>query len=165
MTPAITLEELLIWNQESAAFWKSHLDANPALLDLPCSIDNSGVVQELVRHIWVAELRWAQCIAGQPMTPRADFPKGPLNALFALHQQFVSSMSALLHDPAHDWEQVVTLQYEWLPPHLRNASRRKLAGHVLFHSERHWAQLATHLRTAGFPSDFRGDFLFSSALA
>ncbi|MGA2538531.1 MAG: hypothetical protein ABSF53_21155 [Terracidiphilus sp.] len=59
----------------------------------------------------------------------------------------------------------MTLSYEWLPPKLRNASRRKLAGHVLFHSERHWAQLATHLRTAGFPSDFRGDFLFSSALA
>jgi len=32
MTPAITLEELLAWNQESADFWKAHLDSNPALL-------------------------------------------------------------------------------------------------------------------------------------
>ncbi|MGA2538530.1 MAG: hypothetical protein ABSF53_21150 [Terracidiphilus sp.] len=80
MPPAITLKELLIWNQESADFWRAHFESNPALLDLPCTIDNSGVVQELVRHIWVAELRWAQCIAGLPMTPRADFAKGPLSA-------------------------------------------------------------------------------------
>ena len=34
MTPAITLEELLTWNEEASKFWKAHLDANPALLEL-----------------------------------------------------------------------------------------------------------------------------------
>ena len=34
----IPLEELLAWNQESADFWKGHLETNPALLELPCSI-------------------------------------------------------------------------------------------------------------------------------
>ena len=165
MKPAVTLEELLDWSRESAQFWRAHFEANPALLQLPCSIDNSGVVQELVRHIWVAELRWAQCIAGLPMVPRADLPKGPLSTLFDMHEEFAKTFRALLDDPAHDWELVVTLPYEWLPTHLRNASRRKLAGHVLFHSQRHYAQLATHLRTAGFPSEFLGDFIFSSALA
>jgi hypothetical protein len=165
MSPAITLEELLAWNQESADFWKAHFDANPALLELPCSIDNSGHVQELVRHIWMAELRWAQCIAGLPMVPRADLPMGPLSALFGLHEQAMHIFRILLEDPGHDWEETVNLPYEWLPPELRRASRRKLAGHFLFHSVRHWAQLATHLRVAGFPSGFEGDLIFSSALA
>ena len=35
MTPAITLQELLVWNQESSDFWHAHLEANPALLELP----------------------------------------------------------------------------------------------------------------------------------
>ena len=59
MTPAITLDELLAWSHESAAFWKVRFDANPALLALPCGIDSAPNVQEFVRHIWMAELRWA----------------------------------------------------------------------------------------------------------
>jgi uncharacterized damage-inducible protein DinB len=165
MAPAITLKELLAWNEESANFWKAHFDANPALLELPCSIDNSGHVQELVRHIWMAELRWAQCIAGLPMVPRADLPKGPLSTLFEMHEQFAKVLRTLLSDPAHDWDDTIALPYEWIPPELRKASGRKLAGHVLFHSQRHWAQLATHLRTAGFPSGFLGDLIFTSAMA
>lgn len=164
MTPAITLEELLTWAQESASFWKAHFDANPALLELPCDIDDSGVVQELVRHIWMAELRWAQCVSGQPMAPRADFPKGPLDALYSLHQQAVNMVRGLLGDPAFDWDARLTLAYEWLPAELRSPSRRKALGHALLHSQRHWAQLATLVRAAGFSSGFFGDLLFSRAL-
>ena len=100
MTPTITLEELLAWNHESAAFWKAHLEANPALLD----------------------------------------------------------------DPALNWDERMTLDYPWLPPEARSASRRKVAGHALFHCQRHWAQLATLVRAAGFSSGFKGDLLLSQAL-
>jgi uncharacterized damage-inducible protein DinB len=58
----------------------------------------------------------------------------------------------------------MTLDYPWLPPHARNFSRRKVMAHTLFHSQRHWAQLATLVRAAGFPSGFKGDLLLSSAL-
>ena len=51
MTVGITMEELLAWNNESAGFWKAHLEANPALLELPCGIGGTANVQELVRHI------------------------------------------------------------------------------------------------------------------
>jgi hypothetical protein len=51
MTPAITLEELLAWNEEVSRFWKVHLDANPALLELPCGIGGNVDVQTFVRHI------------------------------------------------------------------------------------------------------------------
>jgi hypothetical protein len=37
--------------------------------------------------------------------------------------------------------------------------------HMLFHSQRHWAQLATLVRSAGFPSGFKGDILFSEGIA
>jgi hypothetical protein len=46
-TVGITLEELLAWNEQSAAYWKTHLDANPALLELPCDIGGTANVQDL----------------------------------------------------------------------------------------------------------------------
>jgi uncharacterized damage-inducible protein DinB len=165
MTPAITLNELLAWNDEASNFWKAHLDANPALLELPCDIGGTANVQEFVRHIWGVELRWGQRIAGLPLLAREDVPHGPLDALFGLHVQAVQAFRALLDDPTQNWDETMTLDAPWLPPSARTASRRKIAGHALFHSQRHWAQLATLVRTAGFPSGFKGDLLFSSALA
>ncbi|MGA3345430.1 MAG: hypothetical protein ABSC76_11230 [Terracidiphilus sp.] len=164
MTPAITLEELLAWNDESSKFWKAHLDANPALLDLPCDIGGTTNVQGFVRHIWSAELRSGQRIARQPLTDRERLPAGPLDALFDLHVQALQLFRMLLADPAQNWDDKMTLDLNWLPPEARIFSRRKLAAHALFHSQRHWAQLATLVRAAGFPSGFKGDLLFSPAL-
>ena len=164
MTPAITHEELLAWNCESADFWKAHLDANPALLQLPCDIGRTTNVQEFVRHIWAVDLLWAQRIAGLPQLDREKVPAGPLDVLFDLHLEAVNIFRAILNDPAQAWDGTMTLDYPWLPPEARRPSRRKLLAHVLFHSQRHWAQLATLVRAAGFPSGFKGDLIFSQAL-
>lgn len=164
MTPAVTLEELLAWNKESADFWKAHLDANPALLELPCDIGGTANVQAFVRHIFAAELIWAQRVAGLPEIPRESIPAGPLDALFGMHFEAVGFFRTMLDDPARNWEETLTLSFSWLPPHARTSSKRKLTAHALFHSQRHWAQLSTLVRAAGFPSGFKGDLLFSQAL-
>ncbi|MGB6686347.1 MAG: DinB family protein [Terracidiphilus sp.] len=164
MTLAITHKELLAWNRDSAAFWKAHLDANPALLELPCGIGGADNVQQFVRHICGVELRWSQRIARLPETPREDVPAGPLSALFGLQERAAQIWRDLLDNPAEDWDDTLTMNYDWLPPQARTASRRKLMAHALFHSQRHWAQLATLVRAAGFPSGFKGDLLFSEAL-
>jgi|ERR1035438_1663494 uncharacterized damage-inducible protein DinB len=164
MTVAISLEELLIWNEESSAFWKGLLEDNPSILRLPCGIGGAPDVQQFIRHIWGAELRWAQRLAGVPETPRDAVPAGPLDALFDLHTQATQLMRELLADPAHDWQASYTLDVSWLPPHARTSTHRKILAHALFHSQRHFAQLATLVRAAGFTSGFSGDLLFSSAL-
>jgi uncharacterized damage-inducible protein DinB len=164
MTPAVTLEELLAGSQESADFWKVHLDANPALLELPCSIGGAADVQAFVRHIFAAELIWAQRVAGLPEISRESIPAGPLDTLFGLHLEAVRVFRALIDDQARNWDETLTLGFSWLPPHARTGSKRKLAAHALFHSQRHWAQLATLVRAAEFPSGFKGDLLFSQAL-
>lgn len=164
MNLGITLEELLAWNEQASGYWKAHLEANPHLLELPCGIGGAANVQELVRHIWGAELRWAQRLASVPETPRENVPAGPLSALFGLHVQAVEIFRGFLAAPEEAWSQPYVLPFEWVPPEERTVSRRKIAAHALFHSQRHWAQLATLVRNAGFPSTFRGDLLFSSAL-
>ncbi len=161
MSIGITLEELLRWNEQSANYWKAHLDANPNLLELPCGIGGAANVQEFVRHIWGAELRWAERLAGTPETPREKISAGPLAALYDLHRRAAETLRKLLSDPESSWSESFILQFDWIPPNLRNVPRRKIAAHALFHSQRHWAQLATLVRNAGFPSHFRGDAIFA----
>ncbi len=162
MSVGITLQELLGWNEEASAFWKAHLESNPSLLELPCDIGGTANVQEMVRHIWGVELRWAQRLAGLPVTPREEMPAGPLEALFDLHLQAAAIVRGLLAGPVESWDEPFPIDF--LPGKAHTVSRRKVAGHMLFHSQRHWAQLATLVRTAGFPSGFKGDLLFTSAL-
>jgi uncharacterized damage-inducible protein DinB len=162
--PGISMQELLEWDREASAYWKSHLDANPALLDLPCGIGSAATVQEFVRHIWGVEQRWAQRLAGIPQIPKEDIPAGPVDALYDLHTQAAQILGALLADPGQNWDAPLLLDIPQLPEAVRSPSRRKVLGHALLHSQRHWAQLATLVRVAGFPSGFRGDLLASSAL-
>jgi uncharacterized damage-inducible protein DinB len=164
MSAGITFEEMLAWNDQASAYWKAHFDANPNLLDLPCDIGGAANVQELVRHIWGAELRWAQRLATVPVTPREEIPTGPLDALFELHLQAVEIFRDLLARPDESWAGTYVLEFDWVPENERSVSRRKIAAHALFHGQRHWAQLATLVRNAGFPSSFQGDLLFSPAL-
>jgi uncharacterized damage-inducible protein DinB len=163
MTPSVTFRELLDWNEEAATFWNSYLTTHPNLLELPCGISGAVTVQDLVRHIWRAELIWAQRIAGLPQTADADIPKGPLVALFGLHKLAAQISREVIDDPAHDWRQ--TLSFDWLPPQARTGTHRKYMAHALLHGHRHWAQLATLVRAAGFPSEFKGDLIFSPVLA
>jgi uncharacterized damage-inducible protein DinB len=165
MTPAITLEELLTWSEEASKFWKAHLDANPRLLELPCGIGGAANVQEFVGHIWRVELVWGQRLASLPVLKKEDVPAGPLDALFGLHVKAVEIFRALLDDKTANWNETMKLDLPWMAPETPAFSRRKIAAHALFHSQRHWAQLATLVRAAGFPSGFKGDMLLSSALA
>jgi len=162
--PAITMEELLVWNDEASRFWKAHLDANPELLALPCDIGGADTVQGFIRHIWGVELRWAQRLTSMPETPREAIPAGPLQALFDLHLQAHEILQKTLADPAHDWDATFTMSVEWIPVDKRTITHRKMLGHALLHGQRHWAQLASLVRSAGFPSKFGGDLLFTSAL-
>ena len=115
MSVGITLQELLAWNRESSRFWKAHLDANPHLLALVCDIGGTANVQEFVRHIWGVELRWSQRLAGGPVTAKEDFPFGPLDALFALHNQADAIFRDLLSAPDESWEQTYVLDLDWVP--------------------------------------------------
>ncbi len=136
------------------------------LLELPCGIGGTANVQEFVRHIWGVELRWSQRLAGLPVTTREEMPSGPLDALFDLHAKAVAIFSGLLAAPEESWDEPLRSGYGLDCRRKSGAvSRRKVAVHALFHSQRHWAQLATLVRAAGFPSGFKGDLLFSSGAA
>lgn len=164
MNVGISLEELLAWNDEAARYWYEHLDINPAVLELQCDIGGSRSLQEFMRHIWLVELRWAQRLADLSVLSKEDAPTEPLEALFGLHRQAMEIFRNLLAAPQQAWDAEYALDLPSLPQDMRRPTRRKVAAHALFHSQRHYAQLATLVRHAGLPAKFGGDLLFSPVL-
>ncbi len=162
MTPALTLDELLAWSDESTRKWLQFLAANPELQQLPCGIYGAASVLGLVRHLVFVELRYSQRLTGLPVTSYEEIPEHSLETLAALHAETVERLRTLLADPAQDW--AAELEFTTLSAGKIRATRRKTLAHALLHSIRHWAQVATLARAAGFPPKFAGDLLASSAL-
>jgi len=65
---AIKLEELLVDNEVSTRKWQAWFANNPAALDVPCAIYNSGTVRGLLKHIFAVELRHSQRLLGEEVT-------------------------------------------------------------------------------------------------
>jgi uncharacterized damage-inducible protein DinB len=159
----ITLEELLADNEGGTGKWQTWFAANPAALDVPCAIYNSGTVRGLLKHIFAVELRHSQRLDGEEVTAYEAIPVGSLDDLVAVHSKAIESLRRFLSG-ADDaaLRQIITLQT--VSAGTLHASRRKLFAHILLHSMRHWAQLSTLLREAGYKTDWPKDFLFSEAI-
>ncbi|MHB1021670.1 MAG: DinB family protein [Acidobacteriaceae bacterium] len=162
VSPALTLEELLAWNDETATGWYRFFTENPAALDLPCDIYNTKSVKELVKHIVAAELRYAERVAGESITLYEQIPDRTAEELFAVHQQAVEKCRALLADGSVDW--AGKLEFDTKTAGKFAASRRKILLHALLHSIRHYAQLATLVRQHGYNPGWMMDFLATNAM-
>jgi uncharacterized damage-inducible protein DinB len=64
-----------------------------------------------------------------------------------------------MHD--EKWDEMMSFP---APTENMKASRRKCFTHAFLHGTRHWAQLATALRLAGYKQDWQHDFIFSPAM-
>ncbi len=161
--PGISLQELLSDSETSTAKWKAWFAVNPAALDVPCDIYNSGTVRGLLKHIFAVELRHSQRLRGEDVTAYDAIAAGSSDDLFAVHAQAVEKLQKFLTkaDEA-SLQEIIALQT--VSAGTLHASRRKLFVHVLLHSMRHWAQLSTLLRENGFQTDWPKDFLFSEAM-
>jgi uncharacterized damage-inducible protein DinB len=161
--PGIALQELLADNEASTQRWATWLEANPAALDVPCGIYNSGTVRGLLKHVFAVELRHSQRLLGEEVTAYEAIPAGELSRLLEVHERAVRNLRKFL--AATDMttmQEIIPLQT--VSAGTVHASRRKLFVHIQLHSMRHWAQLSTVLREAGYKTEWPKDFLFSEAM-
>ncbi len=157
--PAVTATELLDWNDLTAQRWEALLAANPAALEFPCDVYGTETVRGLLRHIFAVELRYAERLSGEPVTPYERVPEGSAEELFALHDQNMARYRKLLTDDSVDWEE--KLEFTTISAGKRSATRKRILFHALLHGIRHYAQLATLVRQHGVKPDWPMDYLFS----
>ncbi len=161
--PALTFRELLDYTAGENARWEAWFAAAPDALDLTYADGRLATVRGVVHHVFVVERRHSERLLGRPVSDYGDVPAAPDAALFAAGREARAMLEEFLAS-ATAADLAAVIEFDTLSAGRQRATKRKLAGHVLVHGVRHWAQLAAHLRAAGRPTGWAHDLLMSPAL-
>ena len=158
-TPGISFADLLAYTDDETRRWKEFFRQHPAALDVPTDVRGTKNVRDLVIHIFEAEQVFGCAVLGEPRPDFAKFPKSTLDEIFAIGEDARRKMRDFLRTAT---DEALSGQQPFGPA--GQVSRRKLLAQALTHGMRHWAQLATDLRRAGYPTDWVHDILMSSTV-
>lgn len=163
MTLNITLDELLKWNAEERAKWLPWLKANPAALTLPLQPGGRfPTVGSLIDHIFLVEVRHILRLQRLELPTETGIAAGDIDGLFAYagrgREAVHRYLPTLAADDLNRPRDVVVSDGTY------PLSPRKLLFHMALHEVRHWAQIASTVRTAGFTPPGAHDLFYSKAL-
>jgi uncharacterized damage-inducible protein DinB len=143
---ALTGEEVLAWNDTTARNWRTLLTENPDLLALPCDIAGNTTIAEVFQHIVAVELRYAERLAGLPITDYTTLPYDSVQVIFATHDKAIALLREQIASPV-DWSE--RIEYKTRTMGSARSSRKTIFFHAMLHGIRHYAQLATLVRQHG----------------
>jgi uncharacterized damage-inducible protein DinB len=163
MDPSLKMSELLAYAENEARLWEKWFHQNPAALDVPLDIAQAKNARDLVLHIVAVDQRYAERLQGEEVTPYENFPDD-IAALFETGDRAFKKLRGFLDSATEDeWKKVI--EFPTRSMGTLTSSKRKIFIHTLLHSTRHWAQLATALRVAGYKQNWPHDFLFTDAIS
>jgi uncharacterized damage-inducible protein DinB len=165
MTAHLDVQDLVGYTNWQRAVWQAWFaQKGPAPLGVTTGGHGDGrfpTVGGMIRHIFSSELRYAERIAGIPLTDTTVVAVDDPGALFLLGAVGRASFRGVMETlPVAQWS--MPLEFSLFNTIVR-ATPRKIVMHVLTHEIRHWAQVATLLRLEGWTTD-RQDLLFSPVL-
>ena len=160
--PGVSFHELLYYAEGENRRWRSWFKQHPEALAIEAGIADAQNVYELLMHIFSVQMRFAELSQGSAVTPATAIRAGDVEQAFRLADQATTKLRALLADGAKlGFDEVLSFPDGETT---RSATRRKLVVHAILHGVRHWAQIATALRKAGYPQTWPHDFLYSDAM-
>ncbi len=160
----ISFADLLAANEAETQKWRKWFDEQPAtVLDVPLSIALAKNVREFLLHIFAVELRYAERLAGLPITDYETLPTGSVAELFGIGDRARGMYRDYLAKATDD-DLASIMEFPTRTAGIIRSSKRKMFAHAMLHGVRHWAQLATALREACYPTNWGKDFLYSPVM-
>ena len=156
--PNLSGDALVTWLNDTSAKWLEFFQAHPEALDFPCGIRESKSVRAFLQHIVAVELRYAERLCDLPETAYGDLPSAPAESIVALHTRAMDLLRTLDGHDAAWWSKPITFATRSAGE--LQSSRQTIFVHLVMHSIRHYAQLATTVRQQGLPSGLTLDYLF-----
>lgn len=165
MAAALTFDELASYTTGERAKWEQWFVSHPpaALQALVQREGDFPTVWRLMNHIFLVEKRHTQRLKREsPLDEQTGVAEPDTAALFAYGRGVREDLTAFLRS-ANDADLARTLELRFRD-RAAAFTARKLAFHIFFHEIRHWAQIATAVRNAGFAPPGYHDLIFSDAL-
>lgn len=157
-----SIDEWIRHNAAETRHWQEWFTKHPDALDIPIDIAQTTKVRELVLHVIAVDLRYAERLNGQEVTPYEKMPQDA-EELFTLADRTFEALRRYAQRASQD-ELRQEIEFPTRSQGTLRATKRKILLHTLMHSVRHWAQLATELRKAGFKTDWQHDLLMSDVI-
>jgi uncharacterized damage-inducible protein DinB len=160
----ISFADLLSANEAETQKWRRWFDEqSAAVLDVPLSIALAKNVREFLVHVFAVELRYAERLAGLPITDYETLPTGSVAELFGIGDRAREMYRDYL-GKATDEDLASVMEFPTRTAGIIRSSKRKMFAHSMLHGVRHWAQLTTALREAGYTTGWGKDFLYSPVM-
>jgi uncharacterized damage-inducible protein DinB len=166
MSLKLEFAELVGYTDGEREKWRSWFSGQPAAAwSVPVQREGRFVdVWALVDHIFIVERRHLQRLRGTlPLSDSTGVAAGDAARLWHYGEDARRDLRALgaeLTDADATTARTILVrdtQYRMTP--------RKLLFHILIHEVRHWGQIATAVRNAGYPPPGDHDLFYSDALA
>lgn len=141
--------------------WREWFETAPAeVLDLPLGPGAEGTVRTLIKHVFAVELRYAQRLAGDPVTGYEELADGTVEELWRIHGTAAALRDRFLREATPESLDRV------LVSDTRKLGRIESRAHVVvvhtfIHGIRHWAQIVAVLRQHGHGGLWEHDWLLS----
>jgi uncharacterized damage-inducible protein DinB len=158
---AVTGAELQAWVERTSQGWKELIASRPEILSFRCDIRETKSVAQLLQHIVAVELRYAERLNEMPQTPYESIPFDSVETIYATHDRAMELLRPLLEQDQKFWDTVIEMKTR--SAGTLRASRRTALIHLLMHSIRHYAQLATLVRENGVTPNWQMDYLLMEA--
>jgi uncharacterized damage-inducible protein DinB len=147
-----SIDDLLSYSDRDRAQWHAWFRAQgAATLAVDMGAHNTGRIRnvgELVRHIFSAEKRYVQRSLQVPLMDTSVIPASDIEALFAFGQESRRSLRELLDSfPDAEWAAPREMTFDGAT---HAVTSRTMILQAVTHELRHWAQVATFLRQAGY---------------
>jgi uncharacterized damage-inducible protein DinB len=157
---ALRYETLLELTSTEHHRWHDWFVEHPKAWAVPFATGRTATVGGVVLHTFAVELRYSQRLLDQDVTQWEGFRQTSIEDVFELGDNARGQLVQFLTTaPEAELDRVLTFQT--LTAGLVTASKHKIASNIFLHDIRHWAQIATVLRRAGFADQWAHDMLLS----
>ncbi len=158
---ALRYETLLELTSTEHHRWHDWFIERPKAWAVPFATGRMATIGGVVTHIFAVELRYAQRLLDQEVTPWEGFRQTPIEDVFELGDHARGQLVQFLTSaPESELDRLLTFQT--LTAGTVTASKHKIASNILLHGIRHWGQVATVLRQKGFADQWSHDMLLST---
>ncbi|HEX8393809.1 MAG TPA: DinB family protein [Longimicrobium sp.] len=162
--PAVQISTLAAYVEHETERWRQWFAAAPPdVLDLPLGAGAEGTVRTLVKHIFAVELRYAQRLAGTPVSGYEALADETVDQLWRIHRTANSIRARWLADATPEALDAILVSDTRKLGRIESRAHTVVV-HSLVHGIRHWAQIAMVLRQHGHGGLWEHDWLLNPAV-